>query len=432
MRIHILGIAGNMTTPLALELTRLGHQVSGSDQDQIYPPISTILLKSKIPVNKVIDYQKIDLFIIGSSFKSFTKCQEEFALITKNHYPYISATEYLSQLLDKKINILVAGSYGKSTITSLLIWIFKYAKLNPSYMVGASFINHLPSLTTSTGDYSIIEADESINGLDTQAKFHYYPLTHLLLTSADWEHKESYSSQSSNKQSFIKLINRLPKNGILVYNPNSPSATEISKNYSQALPYNFNFSFNSCLVGKHNQENVMAATTMAIALGIKPKIIQSALNHYRGIKRRLEIKKIINNIIFIDDFAQSKDRIASALEAIHYQYPTHQIKVFFEPHASFLQNKNSIIGFNQAFKNASQITISKIKFSPSVSIDQRTTFQDYHLELGKKITYLPDYQQIIDYYQNNLKPQDILVHFSSGGKKGLDTLNRIISTFTKI
>lgn len=198
MHIHILGIAGTMTAPLAATLKKQGHTITGSDQEKIYPPVSTILKKARIKINSTIINKNIDLVIIGSSYDSFQKTKDEFEQVKQLKLNYISASQFIAQNLIKENSVLVAGTYGKTTITSLVSWIFSQAHLKPNYMFGGDTINRFSGTNISPSNWSIIEADESIHGLDTQAKFLYYPVKFLLITSADWEHKDSYSTEIEN------------------------------------------------------------------------------------------------------------------------------------------------------------------------------------------------------------------------------------------
>jgi UDP-N-acetylmuramate--alanine ligase len=134
-------------------------------------------------------------------------------------------------------------------------------------------------------------------------------------------------------------------------------------------------------------------------------------NDFPGIKRRLEIIKNKNDIIIVDDFAQSPERITYTLERLKEKYPRHNIKVFFEPHASFLQY--SINGLGKAFKLASEVVVSAITFNKNKS--NRISAKEYQNEIGNKFVYLPIKSDIISHYRNTLKSFDLLVHFSSGG-----------------
>jgi len=433
MHIHILGTAGKMTAPLAVELKRLGHKVTGSDQERIYPPVSTILKNAKIRINNTPINPNIDLIIVGSSYNAFQKTRQEFSQIKKLKIPYISATSYLAQNVAKTNSILVAGAYGKSTISSLLVWIFKNAKNNPSYMFGATALNKIKPLAITDSDWSILEADESINGLDTQAKFLIYPVKHLIITSTQWEHKESYLTHQDNLAAFKKLIQRVPSNGIFIYNPQDKNLVKFVKHCrGQSFPYHQS-PHPGLLFGSYNEQNISAAVTLCQKLKINPAVIKNSVKTYLGLKRRLEIvKKNEKNIVLVDDFAQSPHRIKTALRAIKDEFPHHQIKVFLEPHASFLQNKKSLENLSTALKSTKEVLLAKIRYNLSIDKKDRVTAQDFRNQIGNKLIYQPLYPQIPPYYQQTLKPNQVLVHFSSGGKKGLKTLKKISSLVDKL
>ncbi len=430
MRIHIIGIAGQgMTTPLALELQRLGHFVTGSDQDKIYPPASLLLRKSHIPIN--VDPSRTDLVIVGSSFRNLPKLSQEFTQIKQLGIPYISATKYIAQNIVKSNSILVAGTFGKTTITALISWILTKAKFNPSFMIGGQPINKIPPLAITSSDWSVVEADESINGLDTKAKFLYYPCKYVLLTSADWEHQDSYPTNQENLNAFKKLLQNIPQDGFLVYNPNSPSISQILPFCpGKTIPYNFNLTFNTNLIGQHNQENIFAAYTLCHHLGIPDSTIRSAIKSFKGVVRRLQLVKDTHNILFIDDFAQSTIRIESTIKAITLHYPGRPIKVYFEPHASFLQYRSSIPGFKQAFKSTQEVVLGKIKFNPNLSPHQRVTANTFASEVGNKLKYIPLSNQVVSHYQQVLTSGDILLHLSSGGLEGQKIFHHLIRYFS--
>ena len=433
MHVHIVGIAGAMTTPLALELQRLGHQVTGSDQDKIYPPSGPLLENHHIPINTTPIDKSIDLAIIGTTYNTFQKCRDEFSLIKSLKIPYISSTEYLAKNIIKKESILIAGSYGKTTISALVSWILIQASKQPTYFFGGEAINEFPSLTISDSDWSVVEADESINGLDTQAKFLSYPVKYLILTSAAWEHKDSYHSFDDNFQAFLKLVRKLPTDGLLIYNQNDYDAAKLAQ-YSPApsVAYDNILTFDSPLIGQFNQENLNAAYALCRQLQVKEDVIRTSIASFHGIKRRLEVLNKINNTLFIDDFAQSPVRIMKAIEAVHDKYPTHTIKVFFEPHASFLENQESLIDIDKAFSQASEVVIAPIKFNPSIPKDKRVTARDYLSRIGDKCQYIPDYYLIKTHFKDTLKDHDLLIHFSSGGQIGMQTFIDIIQQYSTV
>ena len=425
MHIHILGIAGVMTAPLAIALKNQGHTITGSDQDHIYPPISDLLID--IPLNSSTIDKSIDLAIVGSSFLAFNRCREEFEQIKKLNIPYIAATQYLSQNLIKKNSILIAGSFGKSTISALVSWILLKSNFNPAYFFGGQLVDHTPSLAFSDSDYSVVEADESINGLDTQAKFLYYPVKYLILTSTQWEHKDSYDSQEKNTAAFKKLISNLPSDGLLIYNQSSPEIIPLLESCPcPTLAYSPDQTYDSVLIGQYNQENTAAAVALCRHLGISEPQIIAAVNTFPGLKRRLEKVSTEDQPLVYDDFAQSASRVKSALEALKTSYPHQKILVYFEPHASFLQNQQSVAEFTTISHLFDKFILGKIHFASDGQKDTRVTAATWQQSLGKNLIYLPTENQVIAYLKENIDKNTILVHFSSGGQSGLNTLKQFI------
>jgi UDP-N-acetylmuramate: L-alanyl-gamma-D-glutamyl-meso-diaminopimelate ligase len=410
INIHIIGVAGTMTAPLAVALQKQGHSVTGSDQDKIYPPISDNI--SSIPLNQPLG--KIDLCIVGSSYKNFSRCFSEFEQIKSQNIPYISATEYIAQNLIKDNSIIVTGSYGKTTISAILA----HTIPNINYFFGGQSVDDKPSLVFSDNNWSIVEGDESIHGLDDKAKFLYYKTKYVILTCVNWEHKDSYQNEAENMQAYRRLVENIPSDGLLIYNPddqNIQSLLPFCK--GKVIPY-IKKDFPTTLVGKHNQENISAAYTLCHHLGLDFDI-----SGFKGIKRRLEIVRQKNDILVIDDFAQSPERVITALKAVQFSYPNRRTFVYFEPHASFLRYQQSLTEFTKIKEYIHQFILGKIKFSPNK--DNRVTASNWKEYLGDKLTYIPIDTDIVEFFRINLQPNDILIHFSSGGLDGLNTLKTV-------
>ena len=458
MHIHILGIAGAMTSQLAVELHRQGNFVSGSDQSKIFPPVSTILKKENIMVNTVEITKDIDLAIIGSSYNLFENTQKEFQQIKKNKIPYISATEYISQHIAKDNSIIIAGSFGKTTITSLTAWILSHSSLKPSYMFGGTPKNKFSPLKINNSHWSVLEGDESIHGLDKSAKFLYYPVKYLLITNADWEHKDSYANENLNFNAFKKLVFKVPSDGFLIVNQQKPSATKLVQyTKSKVVTYNSQNSdyfiekiinhngytsliihtpngilkLDTTLIGQFNYENILASVAICDSLGISHHIIAKSIFSYKGVKRRLELIASVKNRLFFDDFAQSEDRISSAINSLKLHFPNKPIKVLYQPHASFSQYKSSLCHLKDAFAKADEVVLSQLKFSQNIDKKNRNTAKDFRDCLGSKLIYLPLRKQILEYYKSSLMPNDILIYMSSGGLEGTRIFKSIIKSFKK-
>ncbi len=454
--IHILGIAGTMTASLAVALKQAGARVTGSDQPKIFPPISTTLKKADIKINITDIDHDINQAIIGSSYNLFENTKEEFKQIKQQKIPYLSATKYIAQNIIKPNSIIVAGSFGKTTITSLLAWIFHHTKLKPSYMFGGSSKNKFSPVKITDSNWSIVEGDESIHGLDKTAKFLYYPAKYLIITSADWEHKDSYPDAASNLKTFKKLVQKLPSDGVFLVNQQSPSALSLAQ-YSPAKVISYNtpesdyflektipqknfttliirtpsgiIKTNTTLIGQFNFENILAAVALSDYLAISPKIIAKSIFSYRGIRRRLELVAKPKNILFFDDFAQSGNRIKSTLTALNSHYPQKKIKVLYQAHASFSQYKSSLDELKNAFNLADEIVLTQLKFNHNINKKNRNTAKDFRDCLGSKLIYLPLKTQIMQYYKHSLTSNDILIYMSSGGLEGNRIFKSVINLF---
>lgn len=426
MKIHFLGIAGSMSTPLAIALLKQGHQISGSDQSKIYPPFSDLLSLNKISVNQQKIDKSIDLIITNGAFNKFKNTADEFHESQLLNIPNISATEYIAKNLIKEKSILVAGSVGKTTTTALLSWILLNQNLNPSYFVAGQFIDNIPSCQITNSQYSVVEAGEDFHGQESQAKFLYYPVLYLILTSAKWEHKDCYQTESENLLAYQKLISKIPPQGVLIYNQNDLAIQQILPFCkSNKIPYDSS-NFDTQLLGKHNLQNITAANTLCKYLGLDENKTLLAIKSFAGVKLRLELVAKKNNILFFTDFAQSGERIKTTIEAIKSKYPHQKIKVILEPHASFLQYKKSISELSHSLDQVSQIFLTKISFSKDINKQNRISFNDYKQIFGDKISYLPIPTDLISMVTANLKPNDILIRFSSGGLEGQQNYNKII------
>jgi UDP-N-acetylmuramate: L-alanyl-gamma-D-glutamyl-meso-diaminopimelate ligase len=426
MHIHILGIAGTKTAPLAQILKEQGNLVTGSDQTKIFPPVSTILENAHISINQTPITPDIDLAIIGNSYSSFDNTRQEFDQIKKMNIPYISYTKYLVKYLIKNNSILVAGSYGKTTITGLLSYLFSRLQLDPSYMFGGQPVDDFPSTRFGQSDWSIVEADENHRGLDTQTTFLYYPVKYLILTSAQWEHKDSFATAADNLNAYRQLIQKVPKDGLIIFNGQDPDIQKIiSSSQAKTIDYQNHPVFKTKLIGQHNQQNISAVFTLCCELGFDQSAVLKIISSFSGIKRRLELIGQKNNIFIYDDFAQSAIRVKSALEALKYSYPQHRLFIYLDPHASFLQNPQSIEEFKTISGLFTDFVLGRISFSAGISKESRVTARNWQNIIGQNFHYLPLDQDIIDYYSVNLQPGDLLIHFSSGGLDGLTNLKKV-------
>ena len=230
--IHFIGICGVAMSALALAYQKKGYKVTGSDKG-FYPPVSTHLKDAGIKFypgwhpEKMIADGNPNLIIVGNVASS---TNPEWLYVQENNIPYKSYPEAVAEQIVKDTSIVCAGTYGKSTTTTLLTWILKQADKNPSYMFGGISLNDLSSANFTDSDISILEGDEYKTARwDDRPKFAHYSPTHLLLTSVVWDHADVYPTEQSYVYAFEKLIRDLPRNGLLVL------SAKVSKQHQQIV-----------------------------------------------------------------------------------------------------------------------------------------------------------------------------------------------------
>ncbi len=339
MHIHILGIAGTFMASLAIIAKTLGHQITGSDE-HIYPPMSDELSKYHIDVQTSYDATKLpkaDLFIIGNALMRGNDCVEK---ILEQKYRYTSGAQWLFEtILYKKQVLAVSGTHGKTTTSSMLAWILDYAQFKPSFLIGGVANNFDASVRLNNTPFFVIEADEyDCAFFDKRAKFiHYHPDT-LIINNLEFDHGDIFNSLEDIQKQFCHLIRIMPQHGKIIYPENTANINAIlaKECYTQTeyfmtpklniTPYNNNFdvidngknmgNVSWSLLGKHNASNAIAALFAARHAGVSFATGIKALEEFKGVKRRLEIKYNQNGVVVYDDFAHHPSSISATLSAL--------------------------------------------------------------------------------------------------------------------
>ncbi len=401
--IHFIGIAGSAIAPLAIMMRKKGYKVTGSEHNKVWEPAKSLLENADIKYTELeFDLENIknaDLVIIGGSALLKDSKHPEYLEAKKLNKKIVSYAYIVRNFIKKKNSIVVTGSYAKSTITSILIWIFKTANKKPSYMVGGKPIGLKSGVNSDDGNISIVEGDEyaSAWGFDMEPRFTHYDPTHTVITSAEWDHLDIYPTLDSYINAFIKLTKTVEdNNGFLLVNDQGENMKKVIKNYNgQIASYStserdhlgikdryyikdFKYSkdftefkvihnnnklgkIKTKLIGRHNVENILVAVAMADRLGIKWKKIQQATKTFQGIKRRLEnIGRLENGALIIDDFAHSPVKAAATLTALRNRYPNKEIIGVYKPRPSIHQTRKILKLYPNVFDNANHIYITKI------------------------------------------------------------------------
>ena len=375
MHIHILGIAGTFMGSLALIAEQLGHTVSGQDQG-VYPPMSTQLDEQNINFThgyNADDMPQADVFIIGNALSRGNECVEE--ILTKQ-YSYTSGAQWLSEnVLQNKWVLAVSGTHGKTTTASMLACILDYAGYNPSFLIGGVVEEFGVSSRLTDSNFFVIEADEYDTAFfDKRSKFvHYHPKT-LVINNLEFDHADIFDSLKDIQKQFHHLIRTVPSDGLIIHPKNTQAIDEVLKqglwSSEQALPAqkltttktgsHFNVegkTVNWNLLGEHNMENGLGAIYAAHHIGVPFDVACEALDTFKGVKRRLEVKHQTDHITLYDDFAHHPSAIQTTLQGLRAKVGTENIIAVLELRSNTMKS-----GFHQqslvdALTDADQVLI---------------------------------------------------------------------------
>lgn len=345
MRIHILGICGTFMAGIAHLAKQSGHEVTGSDMN-VYPPMSTQLTAQGITLMNGYDPAHIDpnvdYVIVGNVIRRGNPAME---YILEQNIPYISGPQWLAEnVLKDRWVLAVSGTHGKTTTTSMLAWILECAEMNPGFLIGGVPENFGISARIGTHPFFVIEADEYDSAFfDKRSKFiHYHPKT-LILNNLEFDHADIFPDLCAIKQQFHYLVRTVPGNGLIIRHAQDPNLEEVIARGCWTPTVTFAGRYghwrarlmeadgsrfevftgeakvgevNWNLLGNHNVENALAAIAAAEHAGVPMQRTLAALSSFKNVKRRLEIKGLVNGITLYDDFAHHPTAIATTLAGL--------------------------------------------------------------------------------------------------------------------
>lgn len=344
MRIHILGICGTFMSGVALLAKESGYEVSGSDAN-VYPPMSTQLAEQGIKLYEGFDPKNIeadvDCVVVGNVIRRGNPCIEHVLI---NQIPYSSGPEWLAtNILHKRWVIGVAGTHGKTTTTSMLTWILEVAGKQPGFLIGGIPENFAISARLGNSPFFVIEADEYDSSFfDKRSKFiHYRPKT-AILNNLEFDHADIFPDLQAIKTQFHHLVKTIPANGRIVSNATEPNLDSVLQMGTWTPVVKFGAGgdwqadlknpdgsqfvvrkglevlgeVNWSLLGVHNVNNALAAIVAAEHAGVNPEMAIKALATFKNVKRRMEIKGTVKDIVIYDDFAHHPTAIATTLAGL--------------------------------------------------------------------------------------------------------------------
>ena len=370
MHIHILGICGTFMGSLAVLARESGHKVTGSDHG-VYPPMSTQLEAQGIELMNGYSPDNLkpepDLVLIGNAM---SRGNPEVEAVLNRGIDYMSGPEWLSrEVLKSRWVLAVAGTHGKTTTTSMLLWMLDQAGLKPGYLVGGVPLDFSVSARLGETDFFVIEADEYDSAFfDKRSKFvHYRPRT-VILNNLEFDHADIFDNVEAIERQFHHLVRTVPSSGLIVRPAtdvhldsalamgcwSSVQTTSVGGEVEQAswraelladdgshfmVVHNEQpvAAVNWSQTGLHNVRNALAAIAAARHVGVTPDHAIAALNRFSGVKRRMELLADVQGIRVYDDFAHHPTAIATTLDGLRKKVGDDPIIALIEPRSNTMQ-----------------------------------------------------------------------------------------------
>jgi UDP-N-acetylmuramate: L-alanyl-gamma-D-glutamyl-meso-diaminopimelate ligase len=458
--IHLIGICGTAMASLAGMLEQRGFRVTGSDA-AAYPPMSDFLRELGIPVAQPFDAKNLDpapdLVVIGNAM---SRGNVELEHVLDQRIPFCSLPQLLhDEFLRGKEVLVVAGTHGKTTTTSMLAWIFHSAGLEPSFLIGGIAENFGSSFHLGQGKHFILEGDEYDTAFfDKGPKFlHYFPDA-VILTSVEFDHADIYRDLDAVETAFKRLVNLIPRRGqILAFDGVAGEAAESSsldrclakafcpvERYGAGARANWRVTdlrlepdrtswtvhhdgqrwadFEFALAGEYNVWNATAAAALAASYGISVEAIAAALKTFRSVKRRLEVKAQVGGITIIDDFAHHPTAIAGTLKALRASYAGARLWAILEPRSNTLRRRVLQSDLARSLALADEIVVAGVFRSEAVPENERMQLPELAAEIskqGKRARLLPDADAIVQAVAPEMRSGDVVAILSNGGFGGI-------------
>jgi UDP-N-acetylmuramate: L-alanyl-gamma-D-glutamyl-meso-diaminopimelate ligase len=451
--IHLIGICGTAMASLAGMLQTRGFEVTGSDQN-IYPPMSTFLENRGVRLSPGFSERHLDprpdLVVVGNAI-SRGNPEVEFSLNWKIRYA--SMAEVLREFFIRgKQSLVVAGTHGKTTTTSLLAWLLECGGMDPSFLVGGIAENFGSSFKLGSGSLFVIEGDEYDTAFfDKGPKFLHYLPDWVIFNNCEFDHADIYSDLAAVQLSFSRLVNIIPSHGRLFAGWDDPVVRELSARAFcrvqsfgledgaqwtarsiEILPEVMRFEiwregafwerFETRLAGTFNVKNVLGAIACAQELGVETKILQEALRDFRNVKRRLEVRGVVNGITVFDDFAHHPTAIRETLIAVKARYPNNRLWAIFEPRSATSRRNVFQKEFANSLSPANQVILcspfAAEKLDASVRLDVAQIVSDLKQQ-GVSASWWHSADTIVAGVAPLLEQGDMVVIMSNGGFDGI-------------
>lgn len=448
-RIHLIAICGTGMGALACLLKEIGYDVTGSDQ-HVYPPMSDFLLSRGISLFEGYGADNLnpppDLVVVGNAV---SKDNPEVQAMQAKNVPYCSMPQAINRFAAAgRKQIVVTGTHGKTTTSSFIAWMLACAGLDPSFLIGGIVSDFDSNYRLGQGDYMVLEGDEYDTAFfDKGPKFLHYIPDIAVLTSVEFDHADIFRDLAHIKQTFGRLLSGMPAPSTLLaydqdanvsdilpqarcevsmYGHHRASAWHLGAYFIEPPFTRFEVcrrgvrwaEFKTRMIGLHNLRNLLAGIAIGAHIGISRTDMAKALETFKGVRRRQEIRGVKNDIIVIDDFAHHPTAVLETVNAVKSFYEDHRVIAVFEPRTNSSRRNVFQSVYPDAFQRADMVCVRQAPLLEKIPADQRFSSEQLVSDLkdqGKQAFYFPDTDAIIDFLMTHARPNDVLLMMSNGG-----------------
>lgn len=443
---------------LAGMLQAQGHKVTGSDQN-VYPPMSTQL--GSLGIEIIAGYKSenadigADCIVVGNAI---SRGNPELEEILNRRLVYRSQAEIVKELFIRgRRSLVVAGTHGKTTTSSIAAWVAEVGGLDPSFLVGGVVQNFGTSFRVTDSDHFVIEGDEYDTAyFDKKPKFMHYLPEIAIVNNIEFDHADIYDDIEDIKWEFSRLMNLVPANGRLICGIDSPAVSEVldemqGRLFTEVETFGLTEDakwqaryidlsgeatrftvfkdsaswgeFETHLIGEFNVRNCLAVIIAADAWGISKEKIQQAFDTFQSVKRRMEVRGTVAGVTVIDDFAHHPTAVEETLRALRIKYDGRRLIAVFEPRSWSSRLAVFQEPYSKAFSYADHVIISGVYNTSKASelgkvLDVDELVRDIELQ-GKQAFSYPDADAIVEHLAPELREGDVVAIMSNGGFGGI-------------
>ena len=441
MKVHFIAVGGSAMHNLAIALSRKGFDVSGSD-DEIFEPSRTRLekqgiLPQSIGWNPALIHADLDAVILGMHAR---EDNPELLKAKELNIPIYSYPEYLYEQSKNKVRVVIGGSHGKTTITSMLLHVINALGISVDYMVGAQLEGYDCMVKlTDDAPIMILEGDEYLSSpIDRRPKFHLYRPNIAILSGIAWDHINVFPTFENYVEQFEQFCNLIEPNGTFVFNTEDEEVAKLGQQFSTKLKtvsyatpvyevtetgtllHFENKKYALKIFGAHNLQNLMGAMRLGEAIGIAPDDFFTAVQTFTGAGKRLQLVAEKENFTFYKDFAHSPSKLKATTKAVKEQFNHRKVIACMELHTFSSLKKEFLPHYQHAMDHAD---FAVVYFSHEVVHHKKLepiTAKQVQEAFGGNVIVMTETTEVLDFIRSQDWHNAVLLMMSSGNFDGID------------